>query len=135
VNFARNINNVESLADGVPYLTLSDARWLGTSVVARPNTAYGAILGYGGQKDDQGRAILDPVTLAPLQTTDREVLGKGTWSWTGGLSSSFYYKNFGLSFVVDIKQGASLFSMTNLFNVIQGCKCSNLTGQGRMDKV
>jgi TonB-linked SusC/RagA family outer membrane protein len=134
VNFARNINNVESLADGVPYLTLSDARWLGTSVVARPNTAYGAILGYGGQKDDQGRAILDPVTLAPLQTTDREVLGKGTWSWTGGLNSSFYYKNFGLSFVVDIKQGASLFSMTNLFNVIRGASTVTLPGRAEWIK-
>ncbi|MET3980437.1 TonB-linked SusC/RagA family outer membrane protein [Mucilaginibacter sp. UYP25] len=129
VNFARNINNVESLADGIPYLTLSDARWLGTSVVARPNTPYGAILGYGGQKDDQGNAILDPVTLAPMQTVDREVLGKGTWSWTGGLSSSFYYKNFGLSFVVDIKHGASLFSMTNLFNVIRGASLITLPGR------
>jgi TonB-linked SusC/RagA family outer membrane protein len=134
INFARNINNVESLADGVPYLTLSDARWLGTSVVARPNTAYGAILGYGGQKDDQGNAILDPITLAPLQTTDREVLGKGTWSWTGGLSSAFYYKNFGLSFAVDIKQGASLFSMTNLFNVIRGASLVTLPGRAEWIK-
>ncbi|MES2265668.1 MAG: SusC/RagA family TonB-linked outer membrane protein, partial [Bacteroidota bacterium] len=129
VNFARNINNVESLAEGIPYLTLSDARWLGTSVVARPNTAYGAILGYGGQKDNQGNAVLDPVTLAPLQTVDREVLGKGTWSWTGGLSSQFYYKNFGLSFVVDVKHGASLFSMTNLFNVIRGASLVTLPGR------
>jgi TonB-linked SusC/RagA family outer membrane protein len=134
VNFARNINNVESLANGVPYLTLSDARWLGTSVVARPNTAYGAILGYGGQKDDQGNAILDPTTLAPLQTVDREVLGKGTWSWTGGLSSSFSYKNFGLSFAVDIKQGASLFSMTNLFNVIRGASLVTLPGRAEWIK-
>jgi TonB-linked SusC/RagA family outer membrane protein len=134
VNFARNINTVESLAEGVPYLTLSDARWLGTSVVARPNTAYGAILGYGGQKDDQGNAILDPVTLAPLQTTDREVLGKGTWSWTGGLTSAFYYKNFGLSFAVDIKQGASLFSMTNLFNVIRGASLVTLPGRAEWIK-
>ena len=134
VNFARNVNNVESLAADVPYLTLSDARWLGTSVVARPNTAYGAILGYGGQKDDQGRDILDPVTLAPLQTVDREALGKGTWSWTGGLSSSFYYKNFGLSFVVDIKQGASLFSMTNLFNVIRGASLVTLPGRAEWIK-
>ncbi|RWY53829.1 SusC/RagA family TonB-linked outer membrane protein [Mucilaginibacter gilvus] len=134
VNFARNINNVESLAEGVPYLTLSDARWLGTSVVARPNTAYGAILGYGAQVDKDGNAVLDPVTLAPLQTTDRQVLGKGTWSWTGGISSSFYYKNFGLSFIVDIKQGASLFSMTNLFNVIRGSSLTTLPGRAEWIK-
>lgn len=129
VNFARNVNTVESLAEGVPYLVLSDARWLGVSVVAKPGAPYGSILGYGIQKDAQGNPILDPVTLAPMQTTDREILGKGTWDWTGGLTSSFYYKNFGLSMIVDVKQGANLFSMTNLFDVIRGSSLVTLPGR------
>ena len=129
VNFARNVNTVKSLAEGVPYLVLSDARWLGVSVVAKPGAAYGSILGYGIQKDSKGDAILDPVTLAPLQTTDREILGKGTWDWTGGLTSSFYYKNFGLSMIIDVKHGANLFSMTNLFDVIRGSSLVTLPGR------
>jgi TonB-linked SusC/RagA family outer membrane protein len=129
VNFARNVNTVKSLAADVPYLTLSDARWLGVSIVAKPGAAYGSILGYGYQKDSKGDIILDPTTLAPLQSTDREILGKGTWNWTGGLTSSFYYKDFGLSFIVDIKQGASLFSMTNLFDVIRGSSAVTLPGR------
>ncbi|MCR8556700.1 SusC/RagA family TonB-linked outer membrane protein [Mucilaginibacter sp. BJC16-A38] len=134
VNFARNVNTVESLAAGVPYLTLSDARWLGVSVVAKPGAAYGSILGYGYQKDPNGNVILDPVTLAPVQSADRTVLGKGTWDWTGGITNSLYYKNFGLTFVIDIKHGSSLFSMTNLFDVIRGSSLATLPGRAEWIK-
>ena len=129
VNFAKNTNRVESLAAGVPYLTLSDARWLGVSVVAKPGAPYGAILGYDYQRDPKGDIILDPTTLAPEQSATRTVLGKGTWDWTGGLTNSFYYKNFGLTMVMDIKHGASLFSMTNLFDVIRGSSAATLPGR------
>jgi len=129
VNFAKNTNTVESLAAGVPYLTLSDARWLGVSIVAKPGSPYGAILGYDAQRDSKGDVILDPTTLTPLQSADRTVLGKGTWNWTGGLTNSFYYKNFGLTMVIDVKQGASLFSMTNLFDVIDGSSAATLPGR------
>jgi TonB-linked SusC/RagA family outer membrane protein len=129
VNFAKNTNTVESLAAGVPYLTLSDARWLGVSVVAKPGSPYGAILGYDYQRDNKGNIILDPTTLAPLQSANRTVLGKGTWDWTGGLTNSFYYKNFGLTMVIDIKHGSSLFSMTNLFDVIRGSSAATLAGR------
>ncbi|MDE1191823.1 MAG: SusC/RagA family TonB-linked outer membrane protein [Arachidicoccus sp.] len=129
VNYAKNTNTVESLASGVPYLTLSDARWLGVSIVAMPGQPYGAILGYDYQRDPQGNIILNPTTLAPMQSDSRTVLGKGTWSWTGGLVNSFYYKNFGLTMVLDVKQGAKLFSMTNLFDVIRGSSATTLTGR------
>ena len=36
INAAHNKNIVKSLAEGVSYLTLSDARWLGISIIAQP---------------------------------------------------------------------------------------------------
>ena len=134
VNFARNVNTVKSLAEGVPYLTLSDARWLGVSVVAKPGAPYGAILGYDYQRDSKGSIVLDPTTLAPEQSANRTILGKGTWDWTGGLTNSFYYKNFGLTMVIDVKHGSSLFSMTNLFDVIRGSSTATLPGRAEWIK-
>ncbi|POY37942.1 SusC/RagA family TonB-linked outer membrane protein [Solitalea longa] len=128
-NFARNVNNVESLAEGVPFLTLSDARWMGVSVVAMPGAPYGSILAFDYQKDPSGNVILDPVTLTPLTSNNRELVGKGTFSWTGGLSNTFAYKNFALNAIVDIKQGADLFSMTNLFAAIRGSLSSTIEGR------
>lgn len=129
VNAARNKNVVKSLAKDVPFLTLSDARWLGVSVVAQPNTPYGAILGYDYQHDASGNVILDSITLTPLTSDTRQVLGKGTWDWTGGMSTSLSYKNFTFNAILDIKQGADLFSMTNLFAVIRGSHNTTLEGR------
>ncbi|MEO5893655.1 MAG: SusC/RagA family TonB-linked outer membrane protein [Ferruginibacter sp.] len=129
VNFAHNKNVVNSLADGVPYLVLSEARWLGVSVVAMPGAPYGSILGYDFQRDDAGNVILDPVSLSPLPTTDRQILGKGTWDWTGGIVNSFTYKNFTFNGTIDIKMGADLFSMTNMYAVLRGSDISTIEGR------
>ena len=139
-NAARNINNVESLAEGIPFLTLSSARWLGVSVVAMQGQPYGTILGYDFQRDPNGNIILDPATRRPLQTTEREVVGNGTFDWTGGLTNSLGYKNLHMSISIDIKQGANLFSMTNLNNVSRGNDKSTLEGrdewnQSELDRI
>jgi TonB-linked SusC/RagA family outer membrane protein len=128
-NAAHNKNTVQSLADGVTYITLSEARWLGISVIAQPGLAYGTMLGFDYQKTPSGQAILDPTTLQPLATDDRMPVGKGTWDWTGGLYNSFRYKNFSLSAVIDVKTGADLFSMTNLFALVRGQSKQTLAGR------
>ncbi|MFD1631891.1 SusC/RagA family TonB-linked outer membrane protein [Pseudopedobacter beijingensis] len=129
INFARNINTVESLAEGVPFLALSEARWMGVSVVAQPGAAYGSILAFDYQKDPDGNIILDPVTLLPMQSEERQIVGKGIFSWTGGITNNFTYKNFSLRAIIDIKQGADLFSMTNLFAASRGSLTTTLEGR------
>ncbi|MBV7529675.1 SusC/RagA family TonB-linked outer membrane protein [Chitinophaga sp. sic0106] len=129
VNFARNINNVQSLAPDVPFITLSEARWLGLLVAAMPGQRYGSIIGYDYQRDLKGNIILNPTTLAPVPTTDRRVLGKGVFDWTGGLTSRFNYKNFSLNAVFDVKYGADIFSMTDLFSVVRGASKKTLPGR------
>ncbi len=49
-----------------------------------PGQQYGAILGYDYQRDPDGNVILNPTSLTPLPTTDRRVLGKVCFDWTGG---------------------------------------------------
>jgi len=129
VNFARNISKVESLADGIPFLSLSDARWLGLSVIAKPGEQYGAILGYDFQKDSHGNIILDNVTLTPKSSAERQILGKGVFDWTGGITSHFSYGNLSLNAVFDVKYGADLFSMTNLFSMIGGSSLNTVAGR------
>jgi outer membrane receptor protein involved in Fe transport len=128
-NYAHNKNFVNSLADDVPFIVLSEARWLGVSVVAKPDAPYGAIMGYDYQYDKSGNVILDPISLKPLPTEDRKVLGKGTWDWTGGFTNTFHYKDFSFNAVVDIKMGADLFSMTNMYSILRGSDISTLQGR------
>nr|WP_315824454.1 TonB-dependent receptor [Paraflavitalea speifideiaquila] len=128
-NAAHNKNTVKSLAESVSFITLSEARWLGISVIAQPNMPYGTMLGYDYQRTPDGQAILDPVTLQPLASDERVPVGKGTWDWTGGLTNTFRYKNISLTAVIDIKTGADLFSMTNLFAVTRGQHKMTLAGR------
>ena len=128
-NAAHNKNVVKSLAEGVTYITLSDARWLGISVIAEPNLPYGTMLGYEAQRTPDGQVILDPTTLHPLASDERTAVGKGTWNWTGGLTNTFRYKNLSLTAVIDVKTGADLFSMTNLFAVTRGQHKMTLAGR------
>ncbi|WP_295123939.1 SusC/RagA family TonB-linked outer membrane protein [uncultured Chitinophaga sp.] len=128
-NFARNVNEVESLVPGVPFIALSEARWLGLLVAAMPGQQYGAILGYDYQRDPQGNVILNPTSLNPLPTTDRRVLGKGVFDWTGGLMNRLTYKDFSLNASFDVKYGADIFSMTDMFSVIRGSSKKTLPGR------
>ncbi len=129
LNGAHNRNVVESLAPGVTYLTLSDARWLGLSVIAQPGMPYGSIIGYDYLYAPDGQKILNKENLTPMATDERKVLGKGTWDWTGGVINTFRYRSISLNAVIDFKQGADLFSMTNLFAVIRGQDKSTLEGR------
>ncbi|TKC61211.1 SusC/RagA family TonB-linked outer membrane protein [Pedobacter hiemivivus] len=128
-NFARNVNKVESLAEGVPFLTLSEARWMGVAVIAKPGQNYGSILSFDYQKDPAGNVILDPVTLLPLQSDERQVVGKGIYDWTGGFSNAIYFKNFSFSALIDVKYGSDLFSMTNLSAASRGSLNTTLAGR------
>jgi TonB-linked SusC/RagA family outer membrane protein len=134
LSFARNVNKVESLAEGTPFLVLSDARWMGVSVVAMPGEDYGSILGYDYQRDPKGNIILNPTDLQPMISASRQVLGKGVFDWTGGLSSTMSYKNFSLGAVLDIKVGADLLSLTNWSAASSGALKTTLEGRAEWIK-
>jgi TonB-linked SusC/RagA family outer membrane protein len=129
VNFAKNKNNVVSLAEGLPFLTLASARWLGVSVVAKPGEPYGAIMGYNYQRDPSGNIILDAISRRPIQSTAREVIGNGTYDWTGGVINTIRYKGISLTASIDIKQGGQLFSMTNMYSIARGQSTLTLGGR------
>jgi TonB-linked SusC/RagA family outer membrane protein len=134
INFARNVNKVLSLAEGTPFLSLSDARWMGVSVVAMPGVSYGSILAFDYQKDPSGNIILSPVDLQPVLSPTRQIVGKGIFDWTGGLSSTFRYKNFSLGTILDVKYGADLLSLTNYFAAGTGSLKTTLEGRAEWIK-
>ena len=134
VSFARNINKVESLAEGIPFLVLSDARWMGISVVAMPGEHYGSLLGNDYKLDPNGSVILNSIDLQPVLSDNRKVVGKGIYDWTGGLSSTFSYRDFSLGTVLDVKFGADLLSLTNLGAAASGSLKSTLEGRAEWIK-
>lgn len=111
-NFARNVNKVLSLTEGIESLEIAAARWLGVKVLAIPGEEYGVIMGQDFVRNEEGRRIINPDNGLPEVGADMKKLGRAMWKWTGGGTMAFRYKNFNLSAVFDAKFGADLFTMT-----------------------
>ncbi len=114
-NFANNENKVLKLAQGLDRFSLANAQWLNVTVDALVGENYGAIMSpYGFQKNENGDILVDAKGLPKVSDNSTyNILGSAMWDWTGGLSTSFKYKNFSLSAILDVKIGADLYSMTS----------------------
>ncbi len=125
VNFARNINEVISLAPGLDQLVLG-GQW-NVDVQARPGQAYGALFGPGFLKDPNGN-IIHENGIPQIDETYR-VLGNTTPKWTGGINNTFSYKGLVLDVLIDGRYGGDVYSMTTTWGRYSGVLEETLLGR------
>jgi TonB-linked SusC/RagA family outer membrane protein len=128
VTFARNINKVEKLHDQIKSYVLAEARWAGATIMAKEGEAFGVIVGKKILRDTEGNIIHNSAGM-PLFDTKQEVLGNGVYLWTSGLNNFVSYKNINLSFLVDVKYGADVYSMGNANAYAGGTAKETLAGR------
>ncbi|MFA8435147.1 MAG: SusC/RagA family TonB-linked outer membrane protein [Marinifilaceae bacterium] len=126
--YAKNTNEVVELKEGVEAQVLGEARSMGVRVEARPEEAYGQIIGYGYKRNDQGQILVDDGGL-PIRAEEESVLGNFNPDWTGGLTSSFRYKNWRLNATLDMKYGGELFAYS--LYAMDGAGTSKASLKGR----
>ncbi len=107
--FNQNKQKVKSLVDGLDEFNLQSG-WSGLTIKAAPGEEFG-LYGTKFRRNEDGQFIINAATgLKEVQSAQR--LGNIAPDWTMGINNSFTYKNFGLGFLIDIKQGGTLFSGT-----------------------
>lgn len=128
VNWARNTNTVEELDEEgqLPVLLLGADR--GVDIVARPGGAYGDIMGFDFERDDNGNALIDDAGM-PIISGQKTVLGNILPDWRGGVSFAFKYKGLYLNTLLDIKQGGDIFSQTNRYLHLNGNHANTVEGR------
>ncbi|SKB63906.1 hypothetical protein SAMN05660903_01774 [Salegentibacter salinarum] len=94
------------------------------AIVGEP---FGAIYGTTYIRDEQGRIQYD--SNGTPSVGPREVLGNGVAPWTMGLTNTFRYKNWNLSFLIDAKFGADIYSGTSAFANYYGASQNTLAGR------
>ncbi len=110
VNFTKNTNRVVSLAPGVEQLTIQSA-FNSLQVKAEPGKSFG-LYGPGFLRDSvSGLPIIDPNT-GLRQEGDIIRLGSIDPKFRLSLNNTFSVKQLSLSFLVDWRQGGSIFSQT-----------------------
>ena len=112
LNFSKNSNKVKELVDDMDMFELEKAAWLDVQVAAKVGENFGSIIGPDFKRNGNGDILIDPQTGLPQYDKSNHVLGNASWDWTGGLVTTFTYKNLSLSAVFDAKVGADLYSMS-----------------------
>ncbi|MVT11121.1 SusC/RagA family TonB-linked outer membrane protein [Chitinophaga tropicalis] len=128
LNYAKNISKVVEL-DKEGFL---NDYVLGSSgnmqVLASKGKRYGALYGKAYKRDDQGRILVN-ASGAPVIDDNKKVLGYYTPKWTGSINNAFSFKGFSLSFLIDTRQGGSIWSGTNYTGIYTGVLAASLPGR------
>ncbi len=118
VNWTRNRNKVIDLFENADNLVLATFQG-GVSLNATLNQPYGTIRGSNfiytnGQRtvDEDGYYLTSP--------TSNEVIGNPNPDWIGGINNTFKYKDFSLSFLVDMRKGGDVWSLDLFYGMGTG---------------
>ncbi|MEP7141391.1 MAG: SusC/RagA family TonB-linked outer membrane protein [Ferruginibacter sp.] len=129
LNFSANKNRVLSLNQGLQEIVIgSQFGYAGSTVSLKyvPGYAVGNIYGtsykrYYGSKTDDGVTVDNSLPLLigakgfPSQDGTQRLLGNTQPKWIGGITNTFSYKNFSLSFLWDTQQGQDKYNQLGNF--------------------
>jgi len=130
-NIATNDNKVLALSPGINQIVIDGAypRWgNGVSIQNIVGKPYAQIVGYAYRRDAGGNVVFGADGL-PLHSADVVPLGSGIYKTTGGFNNDLHFKSFKLSFLVDFKYGAKIYSGTNLLLYNYGLQKNTLQGR------
>ncbi len=110
----------DATGKAVQYLNLMSPQG-GVQVGGQVGEPFGVIRGHAHVRDANGNKVLNVRNTSAdggyqyahyLRTSDSDnVIGDINPDWTGSIRNSFSYKNFDLSFLVDIQKGGDFFSL------------------------
>jgi TonB-linked SusC/RagA family outer membrane protein len=125
ISFARNQNEVISLAPGLDQLNLG-GQW-NVDIQARPGETYGSIFGPGYKKDPEGNIINEDGL--PVIDEEYRVLGNVTPDYIWGITNNFTYKGIYLNALIDGRQGGDIYTMTTTWGRYAGVLYESLKGR------
>jgi TonB-linked SusC/RagA family outer membrane protein len=117
VNFARNRNKVIELYQSNENLQLGSYQG-GVTLNATVGQAYGTLRGVNFVYNNGQKVVGEDGYYE--QSGANQVIGDINPKWSGGIQNNFKYKDFGLSFLIDIKKGGSVFSLDQYYGQATG---------------
>ncbi|MBO9620338.1 MAG: SusC/RagA family TonB-linked outer membrane protein [Niabella sp.] len=111
-NFSKNKNKVTKLADGVQSFAFGGISFSGLIPTIAVGEPYGIIRGSKFVTNDKGQRLVDSTTGLYLNYKSDQTVLNPNRDWIAGLTNTFQYKRFGLSVLVDYKQGGQFESFT-----------------------
>lgn len=135
LNLSGNRGRLGDFIDGVDVFYVTDAQVGAAKAGSIPNGGY--FLGLTGNKyktkvgdDGVERNIIDETTGLYQDTqVQTNIVGNREPKMIGGLNNSFTYKNFNLSFLLDLRLGGDIYNGTEYELVTKGLSTKTLNRQ------
>jgi len=120
-NFNKMWNEVVSLPANVPEFYISDTWTFGNArgglITGGPTTA---ITAFGYTRNNAGSILIDPANGQPIVDQSFKVRGDRNPDFTLGWVNTLRYRNWGLSFLWDLKVGGDIFNATDMYLTQRG---------------
>lgn len=125
VNFSANRATVHNLPGHLDRVELSDSWAGGAQGSAFLNGTLFGINGGTWRTNDDGVLLLDNNGY-PLVNTVLTYIGDRNPDWIGGITNTFRYKTFSLSFMWDFRMGGQVYNATENYLVTRGLSTKTL---------
>jgi hypothetical protein len=117
-NFSKNDNLVKSLGGGNTSIVLNTS--FGIELRAEEGKPLGAIYSPSSQLDPNGNVVVNAANGLPLAAANKKYMGNVNPDYVMGLTNTFSYKDFRLSFNMDYRKGGVFWSYTARLNYFVG---------------
>ncbi len=129
LNFAKNNNKVIELTETMDRYEISSPNLSIGETYVIEGKPYGEIYTVGFVRDDAGRVVVDALGK-PKRTADAELyLGNFNYDWRSGITNNLSYKNWNMSFLIDLNYGGVRQSSTEAWMDYCGTSISSLQGR------
>jgi len=117
-NFTQNKSEVIALPEGVEVFQLASYQG-GVKINAVPGQPYGVIYGADYVYNDNGDRVVG-ANGRYLKTGPNEKIGDTNPDWLMGITNTINYKSWSFSFLIDVQQGGSVFSLDQYYGQATG---------------
>jgi len=127
LNLSGNRGRVEHLLTGQEVMYVTDVQVGSVKAASFNNGNFMAISGTQWSRDWAGKVILDWTTGMPTSNNlATNLVGNREPTFAGGLNNSLQYKNFNLSFLLDIRVGGDIYNGTDYYMTAAGMSQKSL---------
>lgn len=127
LNFAKNVSLVKEIHREQKELGIA-SDFLRRFVI-KEGEPFGEVYSRGFARDSQGRVLIEPNGLPRKINATTVRIANNNPDWLGGIVNSFKYRNFNVSFTVDIRHGGTIASLTNAILYADGLTEETLQGR------
>jgi TonB-linked SusC/RagA family outer membrane protein len=111
-NFTRNRSEVIELTDGLDNIALPSNGLASTQSRVVVGEQYGVLFGSRWDRDESGNLLINPVTGLPIVAQENGIIGDPNPDFTIGWRNNFGWRNWELTFLLDIRRGGDIFNGT-----------------------